>query len=350
MTSLIWQDGHEYCAPIRAIWPYLEVGLIYNKEVFEKEGLKAPSTWSEEKEVSKYLKEKGLGGLSPWPSENDSGNCWPLALQILPPMMQSLCKEMDLNGDMFVGADEALPAFKKGLIGPKTALYRRAWSEMYALAQTWVDGFNTTDLDQLYRQGKTALQYRATWEFSQMAYDPTIPFEQGFLPAPMPNSEDLPFDADEVGAYDPPMMTAGDGSVPGDLITAVQGPDLVILKDAVKAHGNLDETIRWWQYMTTPENNAYIVNENQNYIPSAVDASLGSIWNDIAGFKLPLYDYSIAWWGMGLYWDAQNFQNWRKLFVSWVTGQFDEATFFDRQQTEFEEGASRYEQTLSTTD
>lgn len=347
MTSLLWEDQNEYCAPIRAIWPYLEVGLAYNKAMFEKLGLKPPTTWTEEKEVAKALKEVG-GGLSPWPPEGESGNCWPLALQILPPMMQSLCTEIDLNGDKFVGVDEALPAYKKGLIGPKTPIYRRAWSEMHELATAWVDGFNTTDLDALWRQGKIGMQYRATWEFSTLANDPTIEFEQGFLPAPMPDSKDIPATADMPGAADPAMLTAGDGTVPGDYITAVQGPDFVMLKNSVEEHGNVEETLKWWQFMTTPDNNAYMVNENQEFIPSARDAALGPLWQEVAGFKLPIYDYSIAWWGMGLYWDVQHFQNWRKLFVAWMTGQIDEATFFDRQEQEFADGAARYEASLGS--
>ena len=66
MTSLIWEDGEEYCAPIRAIYPALEVGLMYNKDYFREQGLKVPSSWTELKEVSKKLKEMGTG-LSPWP-------------------------------------------------------------------------------------------------------------------------------------------------------------------------------------------------------------------------------------------------------------------------------------------
>jgi len=345
MRSLVWEDGHEYCAPVTAIWPNLEVGLVYNKDFFAQHGLKPPKTWTEEKEVAKALKEMG-NGLSPWPPEQSSGNCWPLALQILPPMMQKLCAQMDLNGDKFINIEEALPAYKKGLIGPNTPIYRRAWAEMHELATYWVDGFLTADLDLLYRQGGIGLQYRGSWEFSELGNDPTIQFEQGFLPPPMPNSQDIPATDNLPGAYDPDGYTAGDGSVPGDLLTAVQGPDFVILKDSVKLHNNLEETLAWWQFITTPENDAFIVNENQQRIPAAKDASLGPIYQEIAQFKLPLYEYSIAWWGQGLFWDAAHFTNWRKIFVDWITGQIDEATFFRRQQQEFEEGAARYEESL----
>ena len=345
MKSLIYGDGLEYCAPILSYWPNLEVGLAYNKESFAKYGLEPPVTWTEEKEVARALKELG-DGLAPWWREGASGNAWPLALQILPTMMQDLCVEMDLNGDFFVGADEALPAFRQGLIGPNTPIYRRAWQEMFELANSWVDGFSTTDLDLLFRTGGAAMQYRATGEFSLLANDPTIEFERGFLPPPMPNSQDIPPTADLPGASDPLGLTAGDGKVPGDLVQAVQGPDLVMLKSSVESRDTLDETLLWWQWLTEPENNAFLINENQYRIPSAKDAPLGPMWQEIGQIKLPIYKYSIAWWGQGLYWDATHFMTWRPLLVSWVLGDIDEETFFARQQQEYEDGADRYEADL----
>jgi len=341
MRSLVWEDRREYCAPIRAIWPYLEVGLACNMPVLEKLGVKPPTTWSEEKEIGKVLKEMGTG-LSPWPEEGASGNLWPMALQILPPMLQEVSAQMDLNGDFFVGAEEALPAYRKGLIAVDGPIYRRAWREMYELAQTWVDGFNTTDLDLLWRRGELGLQYRATWEWSNLSNDPSIEFEQRFVPAPMPSAADIPAMADLPGAIDAPRLTAGDGTVPGDQIQAIQGPDLVVLTDSVSRHDNLDATLAWWQFLTTPQNNGFLVNENQEFIPSAKDASLGPLWREVANFQLPIYEYTIAWWGMGLFWDAQHFQNWRRLFVGWIVGDLTEEEFFARQVRESNEGADRY--------
>ena len=129
MTSLVQPDGKIYCAPIDNIWPNIQVGLAYNKELLDELGLDPPDTWTAEKEVAKALKEAG-GGLAPWPREAASGNLWPLALQILPPMMQTICEEMDLNGDFFVGIEEALPAYRAGIIGPNTPIYKRAFAEM----------------------------------------------------------------------------------------------------------------------------------------------------------------------------------------------------------------------------
>ncbi len=345
MKSLIQPDGRLYCAPINAIWPNLEVGLSYNADMLDALGLQPPATWSEEMEVAKALKEAG-NGLGPWPAEADSGNMWPLALQVLPSMMQPLLPEMDLNGDMFVGIEECLPAFKAGLVGPKTPIYRRAFEEVFKLASYWIEGFNTTDLDLMWREGKLGLVYSGSWDWSQQANDPNITFSRGFLPPPIPDSSDIPAEGDVPGATDPPRTTAGDGTVPGELVRAVQGSETVLMAASSQARNNRAEAILWWQFLTEPENNAFMVNENQQRISSCKDAPLGPIWQEIAQYKLPLYDYSIAWWGQGLYWDNQNFNDWRAICVSYVTGQIDWDTFLDRQQREWEEASARYEEVL----
>ena len=77
-----------------------------------------------------------------------------------------------------------------------------------------------------------------------------------------------------------------------------------------------------------------------------MDGTLGSIWQEIATFELPLYEYAIAWWGQGWYWDNDNFMRWRPVFIEWITGQIDEATFYERQEEEFAAGAQRYEEIL----
>ncbi|MGQ9682422.1 MAG: ABC transporter substrate-binding protein [Anaerolineae bacterium] len=345
MESLKQPDGREYCAPVNAIYPNVEVGLACNKDMLSQLGLNLPATWAEEMEIAKALKQAG-NGLSPWPVEKADGNMWPLALQILPSMMQPICPEMDLNGDKFVGIEECLPAFKKGLVGPKTPIYRRAFAEMFKLASYWVEGFATSDLDLMWREGKIGMAYCGSWEFSQIASDPNVKFERGFVPPPIPSSRDIPPLNGVPGATDAPRMTAGDGTVPGELVKAVQGAETVIIANSVQTRKNQAETLKWWQWLTEPQNNAFMVNENQDRIPSAKDAPLGPIWKEIASFKLPLYDYGIAWWGQGLYWDIENFNTWRKICMEFITGQIDEDTFYDLQQKEWEEASARYEKVL----
>jgi ABC-type glycerol-3-phosphate transport system substrate-binding protein len=347
MQSLVQADGHEYVAPIDTEWPNLKYWLVYDVDYFNQQGLQPCKTWTEFKELSAALKALG-SGLSPWPNEAASGNMWPLALQILPPMMQEVCVQMDTDGDFFVGTPEGLEAWKKGLIRNTTPLYRRAWREMYELASSWVDGFATADLELMWREARVHLRCEAQSTFTALYFDPTVPFEMSVIVPPLPTSQDVPPTADMPGASDPYLLTAGDGSVPGDYITALQSTGYVLLDEMVRTHDNADETMAWLQFMTTPENDGYVVNENQQWIPSAKDAPLGPLYGEVSKVQLPMYEYQIEWWGMGLFWDAAHFTNWRRIFVEWITGQIDEETFLAREDEEGDAGAARYEATLGT--
>lgn len=339
MKSLVFGDGKTYCAPVSHPFPGVEVGLAYNKEWLDQVGMQPPTTWTEQLALSSALKDAG-SGLAPWPNEAADGNIWPLALQLLVSMLQQQGPELDLDGDLFIGAEEALPAFRNGLIGPNTATYRTAWLEMKKIATSWVDGWATTDLDVLWRDGKVGLRTTSAGEFSEQKNDPFIKFERGLIPSPYVTSADVP------GASDPPAFTAGDGKVPADLVTAINGPDTAIMADATRDHGTVDEAVKWLQWITEPENNAFLVNENETAIPAAKDAALGPLFTEIASFKVPMWTYQIAWWGEGLYFDNTQFNEIRRLFVAWITGQVDDNAFFDRIQAETTAGADRYAASL----
>ncbi len=100
------------------------------------------------------------------------------------------------------------------------------------------------------------------------------------------------------------------------------------------------------QWITEPENNGFLTNENQGRIPAAIDAPLGPLFGEIATFKLPQWKYQIAWWGEGLYFDNTHFNELRKVFVAWASGQIDDATFFERQHQETSQGSDRYAASL----
>jgi hypothetical protein len=339
MKSLVFGDGHTYCAPIQEPYPGVEVGMAYNKEWFSKLNLKPPTNWTEELEVCKALKDAG-NGMSPWPPEAKEGNVWPVALQLLISMLQPECAKMDKNGDKFVGADEGLPGYRDGLTGPLTEKYKAAWMQMKKLAGYWVDGWATSDLDAQWRDGKIGYRTTGAWEFQAQKSDPLMKFERGLQPMPYVTSKDVP------GGGDPTEFTKGDGTVPGDLVTAINGPDTCIMK-VVQKRNTTDAAVKWLQWLTTPENDAFLVNENQGGIPTSPDAKLGPLFTDIASFKVPKWPYQIAWWGEGLYWDNTQFNELRKIFVGWMTGQMDDATFFQRQEAEAQAGSKRYEDAIN---
>jgi maltose-binding protein MalE len=335
MKSLVYSDGHTYTAQLGVPYPGVEVGLAINEDMFAKLGLKDPVTWSDELAVGQALKQAG-SGISPWPPEAQGGNIWALALQILVSMNQRVAPRMDLKKDRYIYTDDAVYGVQKGLIGPMTPMYQAAWREMKKLAQTWISGWQNTDLEALWRKGKVGMRTTAAWEFTNQYNDPNITFKRKMVPAPYVTSKDIP------GAVDPTRFTPGDGKVPAELVTAINGGDTCIIKSATKHHNNLKETVMWLQWLTAPENNAFLENENATFIPTSPDAPLASLWHQVASFRVPVHKYEIAWWGEGLFFDATEFDNVRKVFVSWITGQVDDQTFFKLEQQETLAGIARY--------
>ena len=60
---------------------------------------------------------------------------------------------------------------------------------MHELATYWIDGFNTVDIDLLWREGKVGLRYSGSWEFSRMANDPNYNFRERLPAAAAPQRQ-----------------------------------------------------------------------------------------------------------------------------------------------------------------
>lgn len=339
MASLKWADGHQYSAQMEVPYPGVEVGLAYNKEWLDRIGMNPPTTWTEQLEVSKALKEAG-SGLIPWPLEAKEGNIWPVALQLLVSMLQADGPAMDLDGNNFIGVEEALPAYKAGIIGPMTAKFQTAWREMKKLSEFWIDSWISSDVDALWRNGEIGLRTTGAWEFASQKNDPNITFERGFLPPPYVTADDVE------GGGTPPGFTAGDGKVPAEMMAALGGANILIMNETVD-RGTRDMAVKYAQWFTEPENCGFVINENETQVPAVIDAPLGPLYTEIASISIPLLKYQIAWYGEGLYFDTTHFNNIRSVFVAWATGQIDDDTFFQRQEEETAAGAARYEATLS---
>ena len=339
MQSLIFGDGHVYCAPVQQKLAGFEIGMLCNMDWFNQIGMNPPTTWTEQVAVGQALKDAGSGWI-PWPPEAGEGNIWALGLQLLPSILQPECAEMDLNNDFFINNEEALAAFEKGLIGAATPKYQAAWEQQKLVSEHWMDGWATADLEVMWRNGEVGMRQTGGWEFTAQMSDPRMEFERVLVPPAAVTAADLK------DATDPPEWTAGDGKIPPGMLTAINGPDTAVMKSSLD-RGTADAAIRWLQWITEPENCAFLVNENEEQLPCAKDAPLGPLWTQLLSVPMPRYEYQIAWWGEGLQFDNTTFNEVRKLFVAWATGQMDDQTHFQRQQEEMAAGAARYAEALN---
>jgi len=247
---------------------------------------------------------------------------------------------MDTDGDMFVGAEECLPAFRAGTVGPLTPTMQAGWRQQKAVVDHWPDGWTSADLEVMWRQGQIGMRQTGGWEVTAQYSDPEIKFERILVPPPPVTSADIP------EGNDPQSWTPGDGTLWDGALTLINGPDTAVMKITEERNTVLD-AIHWLQWITEPENCAFLVNENEALVPAVKDAAIGPLWGELLRYQMPLYNYTIAYWGECLYFDATHYNEIRKLFVSWATGQMDDDTFFRRQHEETAAGADRYEESLA---
>lgn len=147
-------DGKIYAAPTTQT----VACLFYNKEIFDRLGLKAPETYSELKDVIKKL------------NDND---IIPFALGNKAPWVGAMFSELVANR---IGGSEP---FNKVYEGTGTWLdpsFIEAGNIMYELVQmnAFPEGFNALDNDpaqELFKEGKAAMLVMGSWAIQQLTND-----------------------------------------------------------------------------------------------------------------------------------------------------------------------------------
>jgi ABC-type glycerol-3-phosphate transport system substrate-binding protein len=278
----------------------------------------------------------GYGGVSPWPNEAKEGNIWPIYFQLGEAFFQSVIPTIDTNHNGDLDVTEASKAVISGKVSVKTPELRALWEEEYKLAKLWTPGWSSTDLDLLWRQGKLGIQYQGNWQIRNLMSDPTLAFSRVAAPAPLITHADDPLASDPIG------VTKANGKVdPGSIILdPLQGTThLCIMKSSTTAHHNFAAALKYVQFLGTPTNLAYLVNEYGDGIPPVPNVALNPIWQQFTHYSFPKYKYTISGWQVVFPNTPATDQEGRRSFVSWVTGQISESTFFNQLEKELIESA-----------
>ncbi len=94
-----------------------------NMEWFNKLGLEPPAVG-----LSKWRSPRRSKKPEPDGRGLEQEGIWCLGLQLLPSFLQDLGEQLDTSSDGFVSGEEALEAFRAGIIGA-VARHQRAWLE-----------------------------------------------------------------------------------------------------------------------------------------------------------------------------------------------------------------------------
>ena len=340
--AIPWTDGHSYNLPLSAPYPKLILILDENLGLLKQAGYSGKiTTYKDQWAAAAKLKSMGYGGMSPWPSleaayhyETDT---WPLQWQLLEPFVQAVAPAIDANHDNVLSQAEMAKAVAAGKWGPSVPQFKAMLTEYKKDAQTWTPGWRNTDLTALWDANKIGLQEDGYWTLISRSGDPKVTFKHTF--AILPEIQH----SDDSLASAPVAVTAGDGKIPANLVSFPENAvsDVCVIKSSVQAHHNLAQTIRFLQYMLTPKNNAFIVNEDGGGISVFQGTPILPAFAQFNYQRLPVYKYDPQG-NTGIGFDNQGITETDREIGAWIAGRLADGQFWSQLAASQKASAQRF--------
>ncbi|MDR3145721.1 MAG: ABC transporter substrate-binding protein [Treponema sp.] len=303
-------DGEYRFVPIDSI----PIGIIYNKELFEKAGIvKVPETYKEFNEALDKLHAIGVTPYLPIYHWYD--------IVIEGSLMVDKVDELDvLTKDGVLDAEEYARAYEKGLLSMKDPRITDWLKLMKERTRYYPTGWQQADVITAFVQGQIAMIEAVGVHMRMINDDKNRKFEVGTFPFPLVTTETSRFGTS--------------GIIRGN---AGYSTCWQITNSAVE-NGSVEACIDFLRYCTTPENNARLVNALNATTPAIVGAESVPLFkplNDIAakdmdaGFK----DWHASAIESGL--DAEFGDLYTQLYNGYLLGEITLEQF----QDQFDEGA-----------
>lgn len=243
---------------------YVATAVIYNKALFAKAGIdKEPSNWSEFTEANKKLL---AAGITPWAfgfgNNGDSRDrmTW-LSRLFYTNFYSADFEKLAVAGSTTSLNDlEACVAFKKGLFGPKDPRWLGWWDiikqQAEYLQKDFTSAATTPDtVFNMFVNQQIAMYFDGSWAGNNLK-NANASFDYGSFAFPMP---------------DPGCSQYATGF---DSSGAIGGPNAAFQfciaspkADKDMTQDKQDACADWLMFITTPENNAAIVNEKGSFVP-----------------------------------------------------------------------------------
>ncbi len=332
-SQIVGVGNHHYIIPIAGNYPYVVIGIFYNKALWAKAGItEVPKTWEQWMAQLNTLTKAGIPAMAPNPGENKSGSVWPLWSTLWPPFMAYLGPKVDTNHDKQVTPLEVANAVINGVIRMDDPHMQAMWQQFKRMMSYNVKGWNATDVEALWTKGTLGERYGGFWELSSERSNTQRKFDFGFFPPVVLTKATSPL-------VTPPPKYAPTG--PERLANASYNAGFGIVSNSIKAHNNLDAAIKWLQFITTPDADDFIVNENADAVPLVNGTTPDPVWNQLN--TLPVPDYGTVAGGtypFALYPEQQT--HLQHETVLWVFGDESDRAFYQHTQDELLDFAKRY--------
>jgi ABC-type glycerol-3-phosphate transport system substrate-binding protein len=311
-------------------YPGLLIGEMADTSLLKQAGVTAaiPTDWSDWLKQLAALKAKGINAMSGETSHTGAqASSWPFWSALWQPYMGHALKEVDpavVLGSMKPADNpttrQVATAYANGTINTSDPMMQAAFLQAKKFMSYWVNGWQTSDVEGLWTQGKLAeRQFYIADLFSEYS-NPARKFNMtvGFPPYPTLKTAK--------GIMQP------FGSIPTGSAARLarfglcEGCAFGLISSAVKRDNNTAAAIKWLQYITAPAQDQYIVNEHPDYIPTTVGATMAPLYASLNNTPIPDWrNLGNTYFG-GLTSDATS--NLEKELAIWATGHETDAQFF----------------------
>jgi raffinose/stachyose/melibiose transport system substrate-binding protein len=309
--------GKSFIIPFAANYPYIIIGTFYNQDLMNQAAATTlPTTWEEWMAQLAQIQEAGIAPMAPFPAEAQTGSVWPMWSTLVPPFTAHLIPQVDTDTSGELSPLEIAQAVKAGIITMDDEHLREAWRQYKRQLGYYLPGWNAADIQAAWNEGKVAQKYGGFWEIYSENSNTARQFEWGFFPTLPVTTE-----TSELVTWTPKLAPTGEARLEG-IDGAIH--QYAIVKSSVERNNNLEAITQWLQFITTPEANEFVVNENPDAIPGVRGASPDPLWNQLADLPVPdfgptLYPFAI---------DQEQQSNLQREVVVWALGEQTDDEFF----------------------
>lgn len=250
-------DGLLYCITFDVV----ETGIFYNQALFERYGARLPQSWPEFMELQQRFAAAGLIPLTvdrvahvDWAPDLMFDQCYYELLDRLDYQKKSAIEEAYYQG--YLVPEELCWLAKKGWFSGRSARFRESWRLLKEWRQFWQKDLTHSDQQRLFLTQRSPMLWTGSWFIRRLMLDPLVQFEWGvFYPPAIPRSYSE-------------FCQGVDQCVIGGA-----GTQFHVTRRAL-TDGDLEPTIDFLRFITTPDHASRIVNEAGMFIANIVDAQL----------------------------------------------------------------------------
>ena len=299
----------------------------YNKKIFQELNIEPPKTWEQMFTVCQKIKGAGYIPFAPNAvNTNADLQNWDTQFSLGPAFAQYKLNALDYNKDGKQDMLERLRAVKEGIYNSTKNSYAfDIWKQVKRKYDTksspiLQEGYETTDYEPLWQEGKVAIWEDGLWKLPYMISDTSRSFDFGMFPPPVISNDTL--------SYLPEAKFTEKGpNKPG-----VQA-SFTFLKNSMeqKSSAVKEACVEFVKYLTASDNMSAVVLEKRGAVlGSTSDCAIPPELADWMSKQFPIYPSTTGWLTAN---SADYRQQGNKLLEQWLLGNVNDSQFAEKLNT-----------------